>query len=354
MSSQPSTPESTSLSQEQTKITPFAHWPPPPCQARKTAGDKKNGLEDKRTTMQDAVAAHLKDGIHLGIGGFVNIRLPAAIIHEIVRHGAKDLTLSFQSSSICSELLAGAMILDPDHFSITRIALGLECGKDIENAPLTRYLADRGMIHLDKYTYHGMSARFKAAATGVPFFPTLDQGGIDLEGFNRGTKMKCPFSGDDISVVPACRPDVGIVHVQAADKSGNARIFGPLCTCPEIARAATHTIMSVDQIIPNEKIRAFPNVTDIPSLLVDELVEQPFGATPGASYGHYWFDMSHYFDFWNMCDDFYRTGNKDRLQDYYDRNIMGCETFEDFLSLKSPETLQEIIRKDGSQPLING
>jgi len=354
MSSQSPTPDSTSLVQEQTKNTPFAYWPPPPCEDRKPAGDETNDLEDKRTTMKDAVARHLKDGIHLGIGGFVNIRLPVAIIHEIIRHGAKNLTLSFQSSSICSELLAGAMILDPDHFSIVHIALGLQGGKDIENAPLTRYLADRGMIHLDKYTSHGMSARFKAAATGVPFFPTLDQGGTDMEGFNRGTMMKCPFSGDDIPVVPACRPDVGIVHVQAADKGGNARILGPLCTCPEIAGAATHTIMSVDQIIPNEKIRAFPNLIDIPSPLVDEVIEQPFGATPGASYGHYWFDMAHFFDFWKICDDFCHTGNKDRLQDYYDRNILGCETFEDFLNLKFPETLQEIIRKDGSQPIING
>lgn len=352
MSVQPFIPDVASLPHEQIQNTPFAYWGPPPHEARKAAADMKKGLHDKRTTMKAAVARHIKDGINLGIGGFVNNRIPVAIIHEIIRHGARDLTLSFQSRSICSELLAGAMILDPDHFSITRIELARHGNEGLEVAPLVGYLTGRGMIRLDEYTSHGMAARFKAAAAGIPFFPIRDHDGSDLAGINRGTIMKCPFSGDDIHLVPACRPDVGLVHVQAADMYGNGRIFGAVCACQEIAQAATHTIMSVDQIIPNKNTRNYPNLTEIPSPTIDEVVEQPFGATPGACYGYYWFDMSHFLEFRKICDVFGKTGNKDKLQEYYDRNIFGCETFEDFLNLKSSKTLQEIIRKDGSQPII--
>jgi hypothetical protein len=101
----------------------------------------------------------------------------------------------------------------------------------------------------------------------------------------------------------------------------------------------------VHEIIPRENIRNYPNLTAIPHILVDEVVEQPFAATPGDSYGHYGPDKSHLAGFEKICLDFVKTGKKDRLQEYYDRNIFGCEAFEDFLNLQPSATLQEIIKK---------
>lgn len=37
--------------------------------------NKSHALKDKTTTLKDAVAKHIKNGINLGIGGFVNTRL---------------------------------------------------------------------------------------------------------------------------------------------------------------------------------------------------------------------------------------------------------------------------------------
>ena len=345
----------TSLSSEEIEKRqnrPFEFWGPTPREARKAAVAKKKGLRDKRTTLKEAVAAHLKDGINIGIGGFVNTRVPVARIHEIVRQGARDLTLSLQSNSICCELLAGAMILNPDHLSIRRIELAWYGYEVIGIAPLLRYLTSNGMIELDDYTNYGMSARFKAAACGIPFIPTRDHGGSDMELTNRGKMMECPFTHDNVYLVPACHPDLGIVHVQAADKHGNARIFGALCTCPEIAQAATHTIMTCEQVIPGDSIRHYPNLTEIPFPVVDAVVEQPFGATPGACYGYYWFDMPHFLEFRSICDDFRKSGNKDKLQAYYDKYIFGCETFDDFLAQKPYPVLKELRQKDGVQPII--
>lgn len=345
----------TSLSSEEIQKkqeTPFEFWGPTPREARKAAVNKKKGLHDKRTTLKEAVTTHIKDGINIGIGGFVNTRVPVAIIHEIIRQGARDLTLSFQSNSICCELLAGAMILNPDHLSIKRIELAWYGYEVIGIAPLLRYLTSNAMIQLDDYTNYGMSARFKAGAHGIPFIPTRDHGGSDMELINRGRMIQCPFTGDNVYLLPACHPDVGLVHVQAADMHGNARIFGALCTCPEIAQAATHTIMTTEQIIPNENIRTYPNLTEIPFPVVDAVVEQPFGATPGACYGHYWFDMPHFLEFRSICDEFRKTGDKDKLQAYYDTYIFGCQTFDDYLSLKPYKTLKELRLKDGLQPII--
>ena len=78
----------TSLTQEEIDKranTPFTYWGATPRQARKAAVAKKKGLHDKRTTLKEAVSRYLKDGINIGIGGFVNTRVPVAIIHEIIR-----------------------------------------------------------------------------------------------------------------------------------------------------------------------------------------------------------------------------------------------------------------------------
>ncbi len=343
-----------SLSEEELakKDVPFEYWGPTPREARKAAVAKKKGLHDKRTTLKDAVATYVKDGINLGIGGFVNTRVPVAIIHEIIRHGAKDLTLSFQSNSICVELLAGAMILDPDHVSIKRIELAWYGYEVIGIAPLFRYLTSNGMIELDDYTNYGMSARFKAGSMGIPFIPTRDHGGSDMELLNRGQMIECPFSKENTYLVPACHPDVGIVHVPMADMHGNSRIFGALCTCPEIAQAATYSIVTAEQVIPNENIRHYPNLTEIPYPAVDAVVEQPFGATPGACYGYYWFDMPHFLEFRSICDEFRKTGNKDKLKAYYDKYIFGVEDFDGFLAQKPYKTLKDLRIQDGLQPIV--
>ncbi|MEG3069720.1 MAG: CoA transferase [Candidatus Syntrophopropionicum ammoniitolerans] len=181
--------------------------------------------------------------------------------------------MSFQSNSICPELLAGAMILDPDRVSIKRVELAWWGYEIIGIAPMLRYLATNGMIEMDDYTNYGMSVRFKAASMGIPFIPVRDHGGSDMELINRGKMVKCPFSGKNVYLIPACHPDVGIVHTTAADMYGNARIFGAYCTCPEIAMAANATIMTTEKIIASENIRTYPNLTEIPFPVVDTVTE---------------------------------------------------------------------------------
>lgn len=331
----------------------FEYWGPTPREARKAAVAKKKGLIDKRMTIKQAVDTYIKDGINLGLGGFVNTRVPTAIVWNIVKKGVKNLTLSLQSSSICCEWLAGMMIVNPDHVFIKRVELAWWGYEVIGIAPLLRYLAGNEMIEIDDYTNYGMSVRFKAGAMGIPFIPVRDHGGSDMELVNRGAMIQCPFSGDNTYLVPACNPDVGIVHVPMCDMYGNARIFGALCTCPEIAQAASHTIMSTETVIDNMAIRRYPNLTEIPYPVVDAVCEQQFGSWPGAVYGMYWFDMEHFLYFRSMCDEFRKTGNKDKLKAYYDEYFFGCDTWDDFIAKIVPhKKLIDLRKRDGQQPII--
>ena len=331
---------------------PFEWWGSSPEKARKIMVNKSKALVNKKTDLKEAVEKYIKDGINIGIGGFVNTRIPVAIIHEIIRKGAKELTLSFQSTSICAELLAGAMLLYPDHVSIKRVEMAWWGYEVIGIAPLLRYLASNGMIRIDDYTNYGMSARFKAAAMGLEFIPVRDHGGSDMEQVNRGTMVESPFTGKNTYLVPACYPDVGLLHVSAADIYGNCRIFGALCTCPEIAMAATYSIVTAEQVISNENIRTYPNLTEIPYTAVDALIEQRYGAYPGASYGYYWFDMENIQMFRSASEEFRKSGNIGRLKKYYEEYIFGCETFEDFLAKIPKENLKKVKDLDGGQPLI--
>ena len=331
---------------------PFTWWGASPEQARKIMVAKPKGLRDKRTTLKEAVSKYVRDGMNIGIGGFVNTRPPVATIHEIIRHGAKDLTLSFQSNSICPELLAGAMLLYPDHISIKRVELAWWGYEVIGIAPLLRHLNSKSMIQLDDYTNYGMSARFKAAAMGIEFLPVRDHGGCDMEQVNRGIMVESPFTGKSTYLVPASYPDLGILNVTAADMYGNCRIFGAHCTCPEIAMAACNTIVTCEQLIPNECIRNYPNLTEIPYTAVDAVIEQRFASHPGASYGFYWFDMEHILMFRSASEEFRKNGNADALKKYYDEYIFGCETRDDFLSKLPYKTLKKIRDMDGGQPII--
>jgi len=310
------------------------------------------GMYDKRTSLPEAVRRCLKDGMHISIGGLADTRLPVASIHEIIRRGVCELTLSVQSNSICCELLAGAMILNADHLSISRIELAWSSQETRSRAPLLHYLRDNDMVQLDEYTDSSMSARFKAGAMGVPFLPTADHGGNDIGLKNRGKMTVCPFTGENIYLVPACRPDLTLIHVQAADMYGNGRIFGNHGSCREMARASLNTIVTTEEIISNASIQNYPNLTDIPFYVVDAVVDQPFGATPGACYGNYGLNLEEIMEFNDICDDFCETDNKEKLRDYYNRYIFDMENFDDFLEQKPYPVLQQLCQNDGDQPII--
>ena len=326
-------------------------WSPvPPRDRRKT---ESKGECDKRTTMQEAVARHIRDGINLGIGGLHDTRSPVAIVHEIIRRGVKGLTLSLSSSSLSAELLAGAMILDPSHVSISRVQFAWHDNELKEMRPLLGHLVSTGMVECDDCSDCAMGDSFDASSCGSGHkgWQSLEDSGSATALIDREKIATHTFQAEKKKTWSLCRPDVGIVHVPAADMCGNARILGSVCACPDIARTAIRTIMSVDQVLPKENIFSFSDLSEISFEDVDEVVEQPFGATPGACQGHYWFDVPHLLEFRSICKEFTRTGDTQRLQKYYDRNIFGCETFEDFLNLQSSRALREIIRKDGVQPL---
>ncbi len=300
--------------------------------AREALVNKDKSMKDKRMTLKQAVSQFIKDGDNVGVGGFVNIRQPIAITHEMVRQGFKDLTLSWQSAGMAPDYLAGAMMVDDSQFSIKRIELAYWAHEAFGLSPMFRYLAERGKIEIEDWSNYNMSARFKAGAMGLPFIPTRGPLGGDIKDTCRTKVIDCPFTGRPIALLPASNPNVGIIHVQAADKYGNCIIRGTDCTCPEIAMASAHTIVTCEQLVSHELLTQNPKDVMIPFPAVDAVVEVPFGAYPGASRRNYYFNGDHIREFHACAAQMCKGGTPDALKAYYDENIFGVDTFDEFIA----------------------
>jgi glutaconate CoA-transferase, subunit A len=87
--------------------------------------------------------------------------------------------------------------------------------------------------------------------------------------------------------VPPLQPDVAIVAAQRADADGDTQIWGLLGCQKEVAFAAKHVIVVVEEIVEESTIRQDPNRTVIPGAIVAAVVEEPFGCHPSFAQGYY-------------------------------------------------------------------
>lgn len=311
-----------------------------PEMAREKLVNKEKYKIPKKMSLKEAVSKFVKDGDNIGVGGFVNSRQPVAIIHEILRQGRKDLILSFQSAGLSIEYFAAGMAVNEEKNTISRLEFAYFGHEVFGISPLFRYFAENAKIELEDWSNFNMSARFKAAAMGLPFLPT-SSGGSDVSGKNRSKTIKCPFTDKDIMLLPASYPNLGIIHVQEADIYGNCRILGSPFTCPEIALASHYTIVTCEKIIEHEEMVKYPYQVTIPFFAVDAVCEVPMGGYPGNVYGHYYFDQKHIKEFLTFADEF-RRGNKDNLVNYYQKYIAGVDSTAEFIAKIPPEQIEKV------------
>ena len=240
-------------------------------------------MADKIMTMHDAIATYVHDGSVVAIEGFTACICFAAA-HEIMRQGRRDLTLCRMTPDLiydqmvaagCACKLVFSYLGNPGVGSLHCIRRAVE--KSIP-APL----------ELEEYSHFGMVGRYLAGAYRLPFFPLRSYVGSDLPKVNpRIRSVESPYGDGSIAVVPPINPDVAIVHAQRADREGNTQLWGLLGVQKEAAFAAHHVIVVVEEIVDETVIRADPNRTLIPGLVVDAVVHEPYGAHPSYAQGYY-------------------------------------------------------------------
>jgi glutaconate CoA-transferase subunit A len=160
--------------------------------------------------------------------------------------------------------------------------------------------------------------RLAAGAARLPFGVMRNYMGTDLPEANPLIRtVTCPFTAERLAAVPALNPDVTIVHAQRADRDGNAQVWGLMGVQKEAAFASKRVIVVVEELVDESVIRADPNRTLIPGLIVDAVVVEPWGCHPSYAQGHYDRDN----DFYVAWEEISR--DPVRLRAYLDEHVYG-------------------------------
>jgi glutaconate CoA-transferase subunit A len=294
---------------------------PDPDAARAFFAGKSRAMTDKRMTEKEAVEKFIPDGSYIAVGGFGAIRIPTAILHEILRARRKNLGFLGHTSTHDFQILCAGRCFD--RLDIAYI-VGLEARGLSPNA---RRVMESGEIKICEWTNYALTARLKAAAEGVSFAIVRCMLGTDTFSMSGAKMIICPFTGQKFAAVPAIWPDVGIIHVHEADIYGNCHIRGITVADLELARAAKRLIITTERLVHNQEIRIRPSRTVIPYYLVDAVVEIPYGSYPGNMPYLYFSDEEHLMQWLSVEKD------PEAFAQFLDRYIYGVACFEEYLEL---------------------
>src|SRR5512146_1135524 len=249
--------------------------------------EKPRNLTSKLMSAKDAVAQLVHDGDYLGVGGFGTNRIPAVLLHEVVRQRKKNLGFAGHTSTHDMEILVAGGCID-------RVDCAYVVGLEARGLSLcARRGFESGRIKAVEWTNAALAWRYKAAAMGLPFIPARTMLGTDTFSHSAAKEITCPYTGTKLAALPALSPDVALIHVQKADEFGNAQIDGITVADLDLARAAKHVVISTERLVPNEQIRECPHCTSIPYYCVDAVVVQRYGGYPGNVAYEYFSDEEH-------------------------------------------------------------
>ena len=283
---------------------------------------KSRALIDKRTTLAQAVEEFIPDGSYIAIGGFGHVRVPMALIYEVIRQKRRNLSMAGKTSVHDGDLLIASGC-------VNKIEVAYAFGHELRGlSKASRTAVESGACQVvGEISNAGYQWRFLAGMMGLPFMPTRHMLGTETLEESCAVVIKDPFSGKPVALLPSSYPDVALIHVPRADKYGNAQIDGIYVEDFELARAARRVIITTEQIIESSLIRRQPWNTAIPYHLVDAVIEVPFGGHPCEMPYQYFFDEDHIAEWRNI------STTQAGTEEYFDKYVFGVADFEEYLEL---------------------
>lgn len=234
----------------------------------------------KLIPLSEAVSRHVQDGDTVYAAGFTHL-IPFAAGHEIIRQGRRNLVLARATPDLIYDQMVAAGCAKKVIFSY----IG---NPGVGSLRIIRSAIEKGELEWEEFSHFGMISRLQAGAAGLPFMPMKQTGAKDLENANPLIRrVKDPYSGDEVIVVPALNPDVAIIHVQKADGNGNAHLWGIIGEQKEVAFASKRVILTAEEIVDESVIRSDPNRTLIPGFIVSAVCHVPHAAHPSYAQGYY-------------------------------------------------------------------
>ncbi len=286
---------------------------------------------DKRCDLASLVA-NVGEGDCVAIGGGLSWREPMAALRELVRQNIGGLKLVGSAHGIDVDLLcgAGAVALSAESY------VGFE--QDFGMAPNYRRACESGAVEVRDSCCYTLVQQLRAAIAGLSFMPIRSVRGTGFMQLHPDYKtMLCPYTGEELVVVPPLQPDVAILHAHYGDAHGNLHIEGPPVADILFAKAAKKVIATVERVVPTERLMDI-GVT-IPYFYVTALAEVPYGAHPTACYPFYAYDRRHTAEYHRCASEGAEAFRDLYLQPY----VYGCPSHAEYLeAIGGAEALQRL------------
>ncbi|WP_326843392.1 acyl CoA--acetate/3-ketoacid CoA transferase subunit alpha [Streptomyces sp. NBC_01558] len=236
-------------------------------------------MSDKTMSAQDVVG-RLESGMTLGIGGWGSRRKPMALVRALLRTDITDLTVVAYGGPDVGLLAAAGRIRKLVTAFATLDSIPLE--------PHYRAARERGAFELTEVDEAMFMWGLHAAANRLPFLPVRAGIGSDVMRVNPGLRTVTspypdPSSGvrEELVAMPALRLDAALVHMNRADRAGNAQYLGPDPYFDDLfCEAADAAYVSCERIVDTAELtkEAAPQTLLLQRSAVTGVVETPNGA----------------------------------------------------------------------------
>ncbi|HEY7558872.1 MAG TPA: CoA-transferase [Candidatus Binatia bacterium] len=287
---------------------------------------------DKLCSLNDAIAANVQDGMSVAMGCALESLIPFAASYEIIRQKKKDLTLIAPISDMQFDQLIGAGCARKVIASwVGNVAAGL--GHNYRRAAESEI---PNTIEIEEHSNFTIGLGLQAAASGLPFLPTKTIKGSDFARGPQFSRVACPFTGEELVAVRAIRPDVAVLHVQRADREGNAHVWGNFGVMREAAFAAVRVILTCEEIVDHEVILSDPNRSVIPGFVVSSVVREPFGAHPSPTQGYARRDDDFYFEYHK------ETRSRQGFERWLEKYVFDVKDHRSFLNLLGQARMERL------------
>jgi glutaconate CoA-transferase, subunit A len=263
-------------------------------------------------SLQHAIEALVADGQTVALEGFTHL-IPHAAGHELVRQGRRELTLVRMTPDVIYDQLIGAGCA-------RKLVFSWGGNPGVGSLHRFRDAVEHGWprpLELEEHSHAGMAAAYAAGAANLPFAVLRGYRGTDLAARTRVAPIECPFTGEELSAVPAIRPDVGIVHAQQADERGNVQLWGISGVQKETVLASTRSLVTVEEVV--DELDARPGSVLLPYWTVDAVAPAPGGAHPSYAQGYYDRDNA----FYTAWDGISR--DRERFAEWMQRHVLETE-----------------------------
>jgi len=301
---------------------PLLAWHDPDEQRLWIHQNKNRKMVDKRMDIKTSISKFVQDSDYIASGGFGHVRVSMAGVYEIIRQKKRHLILAGKTAvHDCDVLVASGCV--------EKVEAAYSFGHELRGlSPASRRMVESGRVQaVTEISNAGIQWRIRAAAMGLPFIPARVMLGTDTFKKSAGVVVKDPFSGKRIALLPACYPDVALIHVHRCDMYGNSQIDGISVMDMELARAARRLIITTEKIVDHEVIRNESWRTNIPFFCVDAVVEVPYGSHPGNMPLLYYSDEEHIAEWLKL------SKTEEGANQYFDKYVFGVSDFKDYIEL---------------------